>query len=239
MGILLASGRLRMEKVAEALAPHLGEEVVMVQILDGVHAGCARGFNIVEAIVEKEDVLGSSIEADGRVTIDGELGLGEVEAVRPGAVVEVLQPRKLAEQTGVHGVAEVGEDAGANAGELKLAGPVDHGLVGDGPEIGVGLDEGGEIFPREGGEAGAGGNLLPVERAGEVAAIVGVPVGPVLAMERGFVEGGGGSNAGPGGWVRGAGEDHAVVEEDCLDIADHDGSIVPSGVRACLKGGAS
>ena len=51
----------------------------------------------------------------------------------------------------------------------------------------------------------------------EVAAVVGVTVGPVLAVEDFFVETGDGEHALPGGGVGWAGEDHAVVEEDCFD----------------------
>ena len=49
------------------------------------------------------------------------------------------------------------------------------------------------------------------------AAIVGVAVGPVFAVEEFFAEAGDGAHAGPCGGVGWAGEDHAVVEEDCLD----------------------
>jgi hypothetical protein len=51
----------------------------------------------------------------------------------------------------------------------------------------------------------------------EVAAVVGVAVCPVLAMEDLFVEAGDGEHASPGGGVGWAGEDHSVVKEDCFD----------------------
>ncbi len=51
----------------------------------------------------------------------------------------------------------------------------------------------------------------------EVAAVVGVAVGPVLAVEELFAEAGDGAHALPGAGVGCAGEDHAVVEEDCFD----------------------
>ena len=42
-------------------------------------------------------------------------------------------------------------------------------------------------------------------------------MGPVLAMERLFGETGDVADAGPCGGIGWAGEDHAVVEEDCVD----------------------
>ncbi len=58
---------------------------------------------------------------------------------------------------------------------------------------------------------------MPEGGAGEVAAVVGVAVSPVLPAERFFGEAGDGAHAGPGSGVGCTGEDHAVVEEDCLD----------------------
>ena len=57
---------------------------------------------------------------------------------------------------------------------------------------------------------------MPVGFGGEVAAVVGVAVGPVPAVEVLFAEAGDGAHAGPGGGVGWAGENHAVVEEDCF-----------------------
>ncbi len=51
----------------------------------------------------------------------------------------------------------------------------------------------------------------------EVAAVVGVTVGPVLAMEKLIAETGDGEHALAGGGVGLAGEDESVVEEDCFD----------------------
>ncbi len=82
-------------------------------------------------------------EAFGGVVVDFGLGLGEVEGVGPGVVVEGFDPGVTGAETGFHGVGHVGEDAGAHAGALEALGPVDHGGVELGPEVGVGVDEGG------------------------------------------------------------------------------------------------
>jgi hypothetical protein len=56
------------------------------------------------------------------------------------------------------------------------------------------------------------------ERFGvEVAAVVGVTVRPVFAVEELFAEAGDGAHAGPGSGIWLAGENEAVVEEDCLN----------------------
>ena len=83
------------------------------------------------------------------------------------------------------------------------------------PEVGVGGDELGELVGGE-DDSCAGGGFVPVGFGGEIAAVVGVAVGPVLAVEDLFGEAGDGAHAGPGGGVGWRGEDHAVVEEDCF-----------------------
>ena len=57
---------------------------------------------------------------------------------------------------------------------------------------------------------------MPVGLGGEVAAIVGVAVRPVFAVEEIFAEACDGADASPGCGIGWAGEDHSVVEEDCL-----------------------
>jgi len=152
------------------------------------------------------------------VEVDGWLGFGEVESVGPNAMVEGAEPVVSCDEAGGHCVADVGEDAGADAGTLETLRPREHGLVDLRPEVEVGGDELGELSGGE-DDACSGGGLVPVGFGGEVASIVGVAVGPVFAVEDVFVEAGDGSDASPGGGVGGRGEDHAVVEEDCFHLS--------------------
>jgi hypothetical protein len=163
-------------------------------------------------------VSGRGVEGLGSVEVDGGLGLGEVEGVRPGVVVEVLDPVVAGKQTDLHGVAHVGEDTGREAGALEGLRPLDHGKVELAPEIDVGGDEG---FDLDGTEknSGVATDVVPIGPASEVAPVVGVAVGPVAAVEEFLVEVGDGAHLRPGCGIGWAGEDHAVVEEDCLDRA--------------------
>ena len=203
----------------------------MGEVLDGLHAGEAGGFDVVEAVVDEEDLLGWGVEALGGVGVDFGFGLGDFEGVGPGAVVEVGEPGELAEDADVHAVAEVGKDAGADAGVLEGLGPLDHGDVEVGPEVGVGVEEVEDFGVGEGWAAGAGGEAPEVLLGGDVAAVVGVAVGPVFAVEGGFVERGDEAHALPGGGVGRAGEDEAVVEEDGGDL---DGGLDAGPIRAVV-----
>lgn len=192
------------------------EKAGVVGVLDGLHAGLAGGLDVVGAVVEKEDVPGTDAEAFGGVDVDDGVGFGGAEAVGEGVVMKIMHPGKAVEDAGFHGIAEVGKDAGADPGGLELGGPVDHGLVGLGPEGDVGVEEVVQVGWSE-GMIEFGGDLAPVGGAGEGAAVVVVAGSPV-----GFVEGGvgGGEDAlhgGPGSGVGGAGEHQAVVEEDGVD----------------------
>lgn len=151
------------------------------------------------------------------MAVDRGIGLGGFEAVGPGAVGKLVEPGVFAEDAGLHGIGHVGEDAGGDAGSVEALRPLGHGEVEVGPEVGVGVDEGGEVVLGEQGKAGFGGNELPVGVPGEDAAIVGVAVRPVAAVEGVFRKGGNGAHAGPGFGVGGAGEDEPVVEEDGAD----------------------
>jgi len=97
---------------------------------------------------------------------------------------------------------------------LEALGPLGHGEVQVGPEVGVGVVEVGEVFVSGDGKAELGGDEAPIAGPLEVAAVVGVAVLPVGGVELVFVEGGEGAEAGPGLGVGRAGEDEAVVEED-------------------------
>ena len=181
-------------------------------VLDGLHAGGEGGFDVFGAVVDEEDVWGWGGEAFGGVAVDGWLGFGEVESVRPGVVVEGFDPGVQGAETDLHGVGHVGEDADADAGALETLRPVDHGRVELAPVLDVGGDELGKLV---GGDFGPGG-FVPEGFGFEVAAVVGVAVSPVSMVKQFFGEAGDGAHVGPGGWVGRAGEDQAVIEEDCF-----------------------
>ena len=122
---------------------HLLQEGCVIGVLDDLHAEVEGGGEVFGSVVDEEDVGGWSAEAFGGVEVDGGLGLGEVERVGPGVVVEFVDPfAVLCEQPCGHGVGHVGEDADADAVVLEALCPVDHRWVELSPEIGVG---GGEL----------------------------------------------------------------------------------------------
>ena len=131
-------------------------------------------------------------------------------------MVEGFEPGVPAGEAGGHGVADVGEDAGADACALEALGPVEHGLIELAPEVGVGVDKLGDLLGRENG-ARSGGGFVPEGNARESASVVVVAVRPVLAVEKGFVAVGDGAHALPGCGLRWGGEDHAVIKENCFD----------------------
>ena len=106
-----------------------------------MHASGLGGGDVFFAVVDEEDFGGGNGQAFGGVLVDGRVGFGDAEAVREGVMSEVVEPGEMGEDAGFHFVADVGENSGLDAGALEGGGPVDHGLVGLGPEGGVGGDE--------------------------------------------------------------------------------------------------
>lgn len=171
--------------MGQAQDVHLLLELGVIAVLNGLHSDGVGGFDVLDAVVEEEDVGWRSVEALRGVVVDGVLGLGEVERVGPGVMIEVLNPGVLGSEAGLHGVGHVGEDADTNAGALQVACPVEHRWVEGAPVVGVGGDEGGELGGRQ-GDAGVGGYGVPVGFGFEVSAIVGVTMCPVLVVEGGL-----------------------------------------------------
>lgn len=188
----------------------------VVGVLDGLHAGVESGLDVVGSVVDEEDAVDWGLERLGGVVVDSRFWLGEMEGVGPGAVVKAREPGMAGEDTRGHRIADVGEDAGADAGVLEGLCPVDHGEVELAPEIGVGMDEGIDLVRSE-EKAGVASDLIPVGEGGEIAAVVGVTMGPVGGVKLLLVEVGDGTHAGPCGGVGWAGQNHAVVKEDSLD----------------------
>jgi len=127
--------------VRVAAGSHAVDELFVAGVLDSIHAGGFGGGDVLFAVVDEENAVVGDGEAGGGVVVDGRVRLGDAEAVGEGVVGEVLEPVEAAQDAGFHGVAEVGEDAGFYAGAMQLGGPVDHGLVGLGPEGVVGGEE--------------------------------------------------------------------------------------------------
>jgi hypothetical protein len=202
--------------VRETAGAHLLLEGGVVGVLDGLHADGECGGYVFGAVVDEEDVGGRSGEAFGGVEVDSGFGLGEVEGVRPGVMVEGFYPGMAGAEAGFHGIGHVGEDSGADAGALEALDPIEHGRIDEAPEVGVGVDEGGELVGGE-DDLCAFGDFVPEGVAFEVAAVVCVAVGPVFAVEEVFGEAGDGAHALPGCGVGWGGEDHTVVEEDGLN----------------------
>ncbi len=59
--------------------------------------------------------------------------------------------------------------------------------------------------------------MVPVVDASQFASVVGVPKAPVTVLEGFLIEAGDLTDALPGGWVGRSGENHAEVEENCLN----------------------
>ena len=108
---------------------HLLLEGGVSGVLDGLHADGEGGFDVFGSVVDEEDVGGWGAETFGGVEVDGGFGLGEIEGVGPGVVVEGVDPGVAGAEACLHGVGHVGEDAGADAGALEALGPVEHGGI--------------------------------------------------------------------------------------------------------------
>ena len=148
--------------------------------------------------------------------------------MRKGVVGEVVEPGEVGEDAGFHFVADVGEDAGFDTGALERCGPVDHGLVGLGPEGGVGGDEVAELAGVD-GFAEIFGYGLPVGDGIEGSTVIVVAMAPVGGVEGGFFGMEDLFETFPGCGIWRATEDHAVVEEDGTDggiCMSHAGVIV-------------
>ena len=123
-------------------------------------------------------------------------------------------------------VAHVGEDAGFKATFAEGTLPGEGGGVFGGPHAGVPEIELVELLRGE-GEAGVGGEFLPELEAGEVAAVVGVPVGPVEWLEDIGGEAGDAGEMGLGRGFRRTAENHSVVEDNRAQTQ----FALPRGVR--------
>jgi len=79
-------------QVGESPFLHLVEKLLVIGVLDRLHAKGSGCCDIVGAVVDEEDLRRLGREAFGGVAIDFCFRLGEVERVGPGAVVEAPDP---------------------------------------------------------------------------------------------------------------------------------------------------
>ena len=190
-------------------------------VVNGLHAECGSSGNIFRAVVYEEDVGGRRMQRLGRFEVDGRLGFSHTESVRPGAVVEAREPGKPGGDAHGHAVADVGQDASADAGALQAAGPLDHGRVEGAPEGNVGGKKGGKLLGVK-RYTGVCGDGVPVSRPSERGTVVVVAELPVSRVQAVFVEAGDGTETGPCGWIGRAREHPAVIEKNCIH-ASRDG----------------
>ena len=100
-----------------------------------------------------------------------------------------MNPVELALDAGEDVVAHVGEDGGEQAALLELLLPGEHGGVLRGPHAGVPVIQ---LFDRRRARwlrSGIAEELLPEGKAGELALVVGVAIGPVERSQSGRVAG--------------------------------------------------
>ena len=136
----------RREEIVKTAGAHLLFEDGMGGVLEGLHACGESGGDVFGFVVEEEDVFRWGLKAISCVLIDLRFGLGAIDGVRPGVMVEGLDPCVARAESGFHGIGHVGEDAGADAGALEFVDPGEHGRVESGPEIGVCGDELAELI---------------------------------------------------------------------------------------------
>src|SRR3981189_652266 len=92
--------------------------------VDGLHADGYGCVDIFEAVVEEEDNFRCGTEAFGGVEVEGGFGFGEIDGVRPGVVVEGIDPLVTGSEAGFDGVGHVGEAAGPQGRARGVASPV-------------------------------------------------------------------------------------------------------------------
>lgn len=208
--------RSRVEQRIVAAMTHLCDEGVVIEVLDGLHPGLLRGMDVFRAVVNKEHTFRDDTEPLRCMRVDRGIGFGDQQTVGERMVVEVGEPGTAEEDAGLHGIAKVGQDTGTHAGSLEAPCPIDHGLVGLGPQRRVGVQQG-LVFRGCKCMTQVAGNLPPVRVPVEFSAVVLMTVLPVGLAECGVRGTQGRLQRDPGGGIRRTGEYQPVVEEDGLD----------------------
>ncbi len=231
----------RFQKVAKPGLLHVTKKRVVIEVLNRLHAGRVCGANVFLAVVQKQYVGSVHPKTLGGVRVDRRVGLGGQQPMRERVMGEIVQPGATAQDAGLHGVAQIGKNAGPYAGRLQARGPVDHGLVWLRPQGRVRVDQLARLL---GGKLPAKvlGDMVPIRLPVQHAAVVVVPIAPVRVVE-GRV---GGVkdllHLRPGGGVGRTGKDEAVVEEHGFDrrglrVGGHLGSMGAKGGGGVKKAG--
>ena len=194
--------------------------------LDGLNAQLSRRVHIFPLVVDKENLFRLDIKFCEHVAINGRIGLGDAELKTPDQHVEAVNPVELAFDVGQHAVAHVGEDGGEQAVLLERELPGHHGGVLGGPQARIPeiqlLDR--LLIVRH---LCFAQKLLPKGDAGQLAFVVGGPVGPVEAVKPLLRQVRDAQQVGPRGGVRWSGQYNSIVEDNCAQ------SQSSSPVRPC------
>lgn len=185
----------------------------MVGVLDGMQTNAPGGLDVLDAIVNEERGFCRVADAVDRVMVDALVRLGNPEAVREGVVLESREPGEAFDNSAFHGVADVGEDSGGDAGALQSDCPIDHRLIRLRPEIDVGCEELRE-FAVAGRVAELRADDSPELDATEGTEVVVVPVAPVGDLECSVRRVEDCLHAAMGEEIWRAAEDEAIVEEN-------------------------
>ena len=195
---------------------HIPQKCLVIEILDGSHAGGLGGTDVLVAIVNEEDRCRCNAKALSGMRIDGGIRLCRQQPVRKSMVRKVCKPGAAVENTGFHGIAEVRQDARAHAGGLQARRPVDHGLIRLRPEGDVGRKQAGELLRCE-LAAKIVRHMTPIGAASEHTAVVVMAIAPVRLVKVRVLGAENGLHLGPGGGVGRTGKDEAIVEEHGFD----------------------
>lgn len=173
----------------------------------------ACGLDILDAVVDEERGFRRVADAVDCVMVDALVRLGDPEAVREGVVLESREPGEAFDNSGFHGIANVGEDASGDADALQRDCPIDHRLIGLRPKIDVGCEELRE-FVVAGWMAELRADDAPELDAAEDAEVVVVPIAPVGNVEFSVRRVEDCLHAAMGEGIWRAAEDEAIVEEN-------------------------
>lgn len=114
----------------------------MAGVLDGCKPGAPRGFDVLDAVVEEENLVRWMSELRDGNLIEPLVGFCESQTMREGKLRKMMEPRTALEDARFHCVSNVGQNAGGDGEPLKGCCPIDHRLIGNRPEVDIGRNQG-------------------------------------------------------------------------------------------------